>query len=275
MDKIPSEVISFLDLVKTLELNFDDSEIGEVKFKSVNQLQTSLVTLFPGSQDIDLDDPYQKFDGLYEVEVIDLIEDAEDYDPSGLFCWIPKLGTFATVDDDHGNVLPFYEFILEDFAQRPFHYLDAGWEWDLSEHCLIPWLHFPFKFSDENLRLEPYKEQCSVHGKILTKNKSGFTDVEKLLQARYFDEWLQNKSSFPFSAVPISEQESLKCEDCFKAERKWLDDRDKLDETAEVFVNEHGFVTCPFCSTSFFAKSKMHYANGRHMLCGQKLSLKS
>lgn len=73
------------------------SSIGKIKLKRADQLELSKITTFPGCQSI-LDDPFQRFDGMYHIDIIDLIAESSAYDPEGLFCWIPSLGRFASVD---------------------------------------------------------------------------------------------------------------------------------------------------------------------------------
>ena len=93
------------------------SSIGKIKLKTADQLTLTTITTFPGCQAI-LNDPFQTFDGTYQIDVVDLIAESSDYDPEGLFCWIPKLQCFASVDSEHGDILTFPSVAWSSIVRR-------------------------------------------------------------------------------------------------------------------------------------------------------------
>lgn len=79
---------------------------------------------FCGCQSI-LRDPLQPFDGIYHIDVVDLIAESSAYDSEGLLCWIPKLSCFAAVDPEHGDVLTFSTVARSDIIRSPVRYAVA------------------------------------------------------------------------------------------------------------------------------------------------------
>lgn len=270
---LSSDLVAFLSEGCQLVYDADSSDIGAITLKGMDQLTRSTVEVFPGCQAL-IDDPYEDLEGLYQIEVVELIATSEDYDPEGLFCWIVALGCYGCIDPEHGDVFTFPGVSWTQIVEAPLTYLDAQWNDGKSARQALPWLHFPFQLEESEAVLEPYGERCRLHGLELGKVKVEAGKCDQVLKERNSEYWLEQKAArFPCPGVPVSEEEVLCCAKCRQAEREWLDAIFDANPALPATPNEHGWIKCPGCGGKFKEGDSNAFRDGIHLGCSQKIEL--
>jgi hypothetical protein len=220
--ELPEDLLSFLGTRRTLDFDTERSEVGPVKLVRKEDLKESTITTHPGCQSI-IEDPYDLIDGLYQIEVYDLIAGSDRFGTEGLLCWIVALKCYASVDGEHGDILTFPEVTWTEIVKDPQMYLDAQWDTDGVGTRALPWLHFPLKVKNSDIVLAPYGTHCPVHAERVTVKRlrrPALSILQWILTRR---EWLPNYlARFPCSGLPISKDELLCCSACYEAEKQWM-----------------------------------------------------
>ena len=150
---LPPDLADFLAAGLSLSYDASACEFGMVKFAHPNSLRMLGYPSDMDNADFDTsEDPHQGKMGCYIVPAVSLIVDAEDYDPEGLFLWIPDFGCYGTWDSSHDLVLGFpQELRWQAIAQDPLGYLNAQWEEEGSAEArglcpLEAWRHCKYSF---------------------------------------------------------------------------------------------------------------------------------
>ena len=271
---LPDDLIAFLRAGRQLDYDADNSEIGRITLKRDADLTLTTITTFPGCQSI-IDDPYSDIEGLYQADVYDLVAECRDYDPQGLLCWILALRRFGCIDPEHGDVITFPDVTWTDIAANPLPYLDSQWSDDYHVAVrVLPWIHFPFKLSKTDVVIAPYGSRCPVHDTAATARRTSRPQLFDVFRRRNMDDWLQkHQATFPYSGVPVTDDELLCCSDCRVAEDAWIQGIDDSISPADATPNAHGWVQCPGCGTRFSIVDSAIFAGGIHMTCGQKINV--
>lgn len=272
---LPSDLLAFLRDGRQLDYDENTSQIGRITLKRDADLVQTTITTFPGCQAI-IDDPYFDLEGLYQIEVYDLVAEAELYDTEGLLCWIVALKRFGCVDPEHGDVITFPGVTWTDIEANPLLYLDAQWTDNDAAIRVLPWIHFPFKFNEIDAVLTPYGSQCPVHGSPVAIQEIRKPPLFEVMRIREMDDWLQNYlTTFPFSGLPITEDELLCCSRCRTAEDAWTRNIEESILPVDVTPNAHGWVECPCCGKRFLPSDSNVFKSGSHLICGQKIDVVS
>lgn len=301
---LPSDLLAFLSSGSQLKYDVDKSTIGPIVLKSGAELSRDTITTFPGCQSI-IDDPYQDLDGLYQIEVYDLVAESDHYQAEGLLCWIIALQCFGVVDPEHGDVLTFPGVTWTNIVRSPTTYLDAQWDGGVGLHVLswlgllrnvgvgprilswlrfawhagvgqrvLPWLHFSYEIREYETPLQPYESRCPVHDAPVTAQGLKKSPLFELLRRRETKKWLKDRlTSFPYSGLPVSEKKLLCCQACYAAEELWLNEVDAAIAPLEAKPNAHGWVKCPGCGSRFMTTDSGNFSNGLHLGCGQKIRI--
>jgi hypothetical protein len=272
---LPDDLLAFLRDGRRLDYDVDSSEIGRITLKRDTDLSVATITTYPGCQSI-IDDPYEDMEGLYQIDVCDLVAESEAYETEGLLCWIVSLKRFGSVDPEHGDVVTFPGVTWTELAANPLPYLDAQWDHDGVGVRVLPWLHFPFKFSEVDVVFEPYGPRCPVHGAAVAVQRTSKPVLFDVIRRREPEDWLQNYLTiFPYSGLPVSEDELLCCPDCRAAEDVWVRQVEESISPADVVPNAHGWVQCPCCGIRFLPSDSNVFKNSIHLVCGQKINIVS
>jgi hypothetical protein len=271
---LPNELLAFLWAGHQLEYDAAKSEIGRITLKRDTDLAVSTITTFPGCQSI-IDDPYSDLDGLYQSDVYNLVAESEDYDPEGLLCWIVSLKRFGCIDPEHGDVIMFPDVTWTDIVANPLPYLEAQWgdDHDVAERVLS-WIHFPFRVRSDDRVIMPYGSRCGVHDAPVTAQHTSKHPLFDVLRRREIDDWFQNyQTVFPYSGVPLSDDELLCCSQCRAAEDTWIQRIDDLILPLDTTPNAHGWIKCPGCGTRFSLADSNTFKDGMHLDCAQKINV--
>ena len=125
-DELPSDLVEFLAGDRQLNYDPSDCEIGKFAFHSLGDVRSIQLRLsVQGDEWID-DDPHGG-NGHYVVDAYDLIRSSDDYDPVGLFVWIPQLSAFGSFDCDHESLVMYPGLAWPQFAADPVRYINAAW----------------------------------------------------------------------------------------------------------------------------------------------------
>ena len=273
---LPSDLLTFLREGRQLEFDIQKSEIGPIQLVNAEDLQPTTIEVFPGCQSI-VDDPYEELDGLYFVDVYDLIAEAEHYDPEGLFCYITALNCYGCVDSEHGDVITFPGLNWTQLAASPLPYLDAQWDDTSVGSRELPWLYFPFVLAETGKVIEPYGPVCPQHQVPLGRRTLDAMPSLALIRRIAEDDWIEQQSStFPCPGVPVEGDVFLYCGRCRAAEDEWARQIDKtVVESLDVTPYKDGWVQCPNCSLKFSFRDASVFAHNYHLTCGQKLNIQA
>lgn len=274
LPRLPDDLLQFLNDGQQLQYDEDMSSIGRIALKRAADLALTTISVPNGCQSI-IDDPYSDLNGHYQVQVIDLVAESEDYPTEGLLCWIVALQQFGSIDPEHGDVITFGEASWTDIAAEPLAFLDSIWIDDGVGVRQLPWLHFPFVPSGEgDLVIQPFGTRCPLHRSELTTTCTPKRPLFDVLRRRELRDWVAHLSTtFPCAGVPVNEHEVLCCNACRKAEDAWLQAINDSIVSMNATQNEHGWIQCPGCGTRFSASDSQRFANGIHLSCGQKITL--
>lgn len=249
------------------------SSIGSFNLKIADQLAVTTISTFPGCQSI-MNDPFQPFEGMYHIDVIDLVADSSRYNSEGLFCWIPKLACFGAIDPEHGDVLTFPAVTWGDIVKSPKLYLDAQWGRSSVGVRVLPWVHFPFRIKESAIFLSPYPAHCDLHKCYVTEHDRQRHPMFDAYRDRDRDAWLNDsRSSFPWSGIPTDTMTLLSCKHCFDAETAWLQRIDDSILVLDARKNKGGFIQCPGCGIRFSPTDRFSFVNAMHSPCGQKINV--
>jgi hypothetical protein len=277
MYRLPDDLIAFLSSKSQLEYDSANSSIGQIKLKSLAELRPSTIEIYDGCQEI-IDDPYSCLNGIYEVAVVDLVSQSEDYPTEGLLCWIAALHVFGSVDAEHGSVITLPGVLWTEIARNPVQFLDAQWEGHDNPFCkyALPWLHFRFRSKQRGLVIDPPPETCPVHGLRLATTFAQRTRKFEVYRRREIEQWLSKYVQvFPCGGLPISDSEMHCCVKCRSLEDQWGADVERLVVPIDVNVNSHGWTQCPGCGIRFSIHDENRFCDGIHMTCGQKIRIDS
>ncbi|WP_146517940.1 hypothetical protein [Stieleria varia] len=211
---------------------------------------------------------------MYHIDVVDLVAESSDYDPEGLFCWIPKLECFAAVDPEHGDVLTFPSVTWSAIVRAPVRYLEAQWSVSDDGVRVLPWLHFPFRINNSDLALSPYPAHCVLHDVPVAEHDRKRHSMFDAYRDRDVDAWLhESRVSFPWSGIPATETILISCKGCFDAEAAWLQRIDDSIPVLDARKNKGGFIQCPNCGNRFSPADLFSFVDGMHTRCGQKINV--
>lgn len=275
--KLPADCLEFLRSGRTLSFDVESSEIGPISLVSADEVREVTVNVFPGCQELDYGvDLYDGLDGQYAVPIINLIAESERYDAKGLFCWIPALAAYGSVDCEHGTVRYYPETNWHEIEQNPLPFLDG--QWNNEGVVAKPWLHFPFCIYDPPWAHEPkivvpiYPETCPIHGRPVTARNTLRPEHFGAWRERVLSEWFeQYLKSFPCSGLATDEGRLLCCTKCRNAENRWLKERFTTGPVIEVRANSAGYVECPGCGIRFSIRDPERHKDGMHTTCGQRI----
>jgi hypothetical protein len=274
MNQLPNDALLFIRERRQLNYDANESSVGRIVLKEEQELTPSILCIRCYDSTVS-DDPYFDLDGTYQVEVIDLVKHSDDYDPTGLFCWITNLKRYGCVDTDHGTILTFPIANWQDIVQSPVVYLDAQWgtpDGKTVSEPVLPWLFCDFRLSDRELVLKPYPSECSLHHRGISRRPSNRATLFKALRRRELSDWLRHYlADFPYSGVKVNDFELLCCDQCRSAEESWFRQVFDAIEPREAKSYSDGWVQCPGCGIRFSTKSEHSFANGIHIRCGQKI----
>jgi len=142
--ELPEDLLGFLRAGRRLDYDESISQVGYISLKRAADLAVTTIETFPNCQSI-IDDPYADLDGLYQIDVYDLVAESERYDAEGLLSWIVALKQFGCVDPEHGDVISFPDLTWTELANDPLRYLDAQWADDHIGLRALPWLLLSFQ----------------------------------------------------------------------------------------------------------------------------------
>ncbi|HEX5103184.1 MAG TPA: hypothetical protein VFV87_05205 [Pirellulaceae bacterium] len=242
--------------------------------KGANDLIARVARLCPNRL-ASIDNPYAHLDGRYEVELIDLVKESDDYDSAGLLCWMPNVGTFGCVDEEHSTVLSFPDSTWPDIVRHPVEHLDSQWGLgSVPVEETLPWLWFDFRLKDRDLVLSPYPDACPFHQEALTIDHSPSPVLLRVYRRREPTAWLDNHvGTFPCSGVPVSERETKCCSRCRNLELDWMGAVANAIPEADAKLNSQGWIQCPGCGVRFSTMDEARFQFGTHLACGQRIRL--
>jgi len=129
---LPEDAIQyFLNIENTFE--FENEEYADIQhialypFSNIQTIEIGISTCeYRVNHGIN-DDPNIDKDGYYNLQVVDLIEDVNDYESVGILVWIPEIKQFGTWDCDHGVLYVFKDISWSLVIKNIFTYVNTQW----------------------------------------------------------------------------------------------------------------------------------------------------
>jgi hypothetical protein len=126
--EVPDDLRAFLSARKRLKYDADECEPGRIKLLPISKLATGQVWINARPADDPRGDPYAGEDGHYAVPAINLVAEAEGYDPEYILLWLPGEGLYGTWDSDHAELLVFPGVTWSDIVDDPLPFIAAQWD---------------------------------------------------------------------------------------------------------------------------------------------------
>lgn len=271
--RLPGGVTEYLQAHRTFEYDVDDSELGAISLRLPRDLQEAVLPLRVGRQRV-AQDPYAGIDGRYQVTCVDLVCEAEEFDPIGLLGWLPEISAFGCVDVEHGTILSFGDTDFPAIVSNPLLYLESQWGPPAVGEYILPWEHFTFSVTASDQQLPPYGRVCPVHGGEIDRSQTPRSELCNLIRQQHLTEWLSETLAFPCAGVPNSNGAWTACLSCAELEDRWATRIEDSQPAMPVDADSNGWVTCPNCGRRFQASDSVAFRHGRHH-CGQKIAIRN
>ena len=125
------------------------TEVGPIRLKPASHLR---IEWFPVYTDetpaLREKDPHKHDEGCYQLRLVNLVGEAQQYGPNGILAWFCDYQAFGTLNWENRVAMVFPNTTWSDIVADPAKYLDAPWNWhedsDVIEY-LKPWMHCEFK----------------------------------------------------------------------------------------------------------------------------------
>lgn len=144
--RLPADLMTFLRGRGKLAYDTTLCECGKVTLLPLSKLKSATIVVQPEEPDDSLLDPHGEEDGAYGTSAVNLVAEAENYDPEYMLSWLPDLGMFASYDIDHGVLHIFPGVTWTQIAADPLAYLNAQWRpaGQAPGGKIKPWEHLAF-----------------------------------------------------------------------------------------------------------------------------------
>lgn len=145
--ELPSDFIAFLQQRKQLIYNADECDCGSIRLLPRSKLREATLIVEPEQPDDSLLDPHGEDDGAYTIRAVNLVGEADGFDPDYILCWLPEKQMFASYDPDHRVLHIFPGTTWTQIAANPIPYLNAQWrdKGDYPGARMKPWEHVQFR----------------------------------------------------------------------------------------------------------------------------------
>lgn len=131
MNKLPAELIAFLEESSSLVIVMDEGEIRQAELLSLSELK---LERFRVESDYD-DEGEAKYSE--DFEGFSLLKSAGDYQPNGVLVWLTDLKQYGAWDCDHLDLITFLDVTWTDIMVDPTWYINGQWYPDRIEHRKI------------------------------------------------------------------------------------------------------------------------------------------
>jgi len=144
---LPAEFSAFLKQRKQLRYDADECDCGRIRLLAKSKLRETVLVVEPEQPDDSLLDPHGEDDGAYVIRAINLVGEADGFDPDYILCWLPEQQIFASYDIDHRVLHIFPGTTWTQIADNPVPYLNAQWRdaGDCPGARMKPWEHVQFR----------------------------------------------------------------------------------------------------------------------------------
>lgn len=148
--QLPEDFVQFVSRGMQLEYDGSACECGHVTLLPLEALAEEEVVVMSSDTSHALDDPHAD-EGVYVTNAVNIIAEAEEYDPEFILCWLPAMKCFASYDTDHAVMRVFTGTTWASIAADPVRYLNAQWaaEGEVPGDVPKPWEHFTFQKYEE------------------------------------------------------------------------------------------------------------------------------
>lgn len=142
--EIPDDLRAFLSARKRLKYDADECEPGRIKLLPVSKLTVGWVWVNARPADDPQGDPHAGENGYYAIPAVNLVAEAEEYEPEYILLWLPEEGQYGTWDSDHAELLIFPGATWSDIAADPLPYVAAQWDGPEPGALFVPYPKHPY-----------------------------------------------------------------------------------------------------------------------------------
>ena len=142
---IPDDLRAFLRGRKQLQYDASECEPGQIKLLPLSKLKLGEVWINASDKKKRGGDPHAGEDGHYAIPAVNLIAEAEEYEPDFILLWLPGEESYGTWDCDHAELLVFPGVTWDDIAADPLPYVASQWDGLESAVPLLPYPKYPYR----------------------------------------------------------------------------------------------------------------------------------
>jgi hypothetical protein len=142
---IPDDLREFLRKKKQLEYDASECEPGQIKLLPLSKLKLGEVWINAEAKKKKRGgDPHAGEEGYYAIPAVNLVAEAEEYEPDFILLWLPEEELYGTWDCDHWELLVFPDVTWTDIAEDPLPYVAAQWDGPDPGVPLVPYPKYPY-----------------------------------------------------------------------------------------------------------------------------------
>ncbi|WP_020472845.1 hypothetical protein [Zavarzinella formosa] len=142
---VPEDLQAFLRNRKKLKYDTSECEPGQIKLLPLSKLKVGMVWINTCPKKKPQGDPHAGEDGHYAIPAVDLVADAEGYDPQFILLWLPTEEQYGTWDSDHAELFVFPGVTWTDIAADPLPYVNAQWDGPDESTRVTPYPKYPYR----------------------------------------------------------------------------------------------------------------------------------
>jgi hypothetical protein len=141
---VPDDLQEFLRGRKRLRYDSGACEPGQIELLPLSKLEIDSIWINARPTADPKGDPHAGEDGYYDIPAINLVAEAEGYDPEFILLWLPDEGMYGTWDNDHAELFVFPKVTWTDIVADPLPYVAAQWEGGDPGVPFVPYPKYPF-----------------------------------------------------------------------------------------------------------------------------------
>ncbi|MEI7686115.1 MAG: hypothetical protein WCL32_13910 [Planctomycetota bacterium] len=142
---IPDDLQAFLRGRKQLKYDASECEPGQIKLLSLSKLAESEIWINARPAKDPQGDPHAGEEGYYGIPAVNLVADAEGYEPEYILLWLPGEQMYGTWDTDHAELFVFPDVTWANIVADPLPYVAAQWEGGDPGVPFVPYPKYPYR----------------------------------------------------------------------------------------------------------------------------------
>jgi hypothetical protein len=142
---VPDDLKAFLSAGKQLQYDPRGCEPGLIKLLPLDKLVLGEVRVAALAAAAEQGDPHAWQRGYYVIPAVNLVAEADGYDPEFILLWLPEDDAYGTWDNEHYELLVFPGVTWSEIAANPLPYIGAQWDGPEPGIPFAPHPKYPFQ----------------------------------------------------------------------------------------------------------------------------------